>query len=85
MRLRTSPCSHARGAEFQRGRQRASIPDGFAAFRNRRIIGDDPDALALYRAAMTGEPGAHHYNVMKRNSVQGNSRAYTLQRRVAGC
>jgi hypothetical protein len=37
----------------------------------------DVEALAMWRAAMTGKPGAHH-NIMR--SKQGTSRAYTLDR-----
>jgi hypothetical protein len=44
-----------------------------------KLIADDPDALTAYREATTAPAhrvAGSHYNVM--TSVQGNSRAYTL-------
>lgn len=45
-----------------------------------KLVADDPEALAMLREATTGEPGAHHDNVMMREAKQGNTRAYTLDR-----
>jgi hypothetical protein len=43
------------------------------------LLKDEPETLALFRAATVGRKGAHHDNVMMK-APQGNSRAYTLDR-----
>jgi hypothetical protein len=48
-----------------------------------KLIADDAEARAAYREAMVGEPGAHvphDDNIMMRNSEQGTSLSYTVER-----
>jgi hypothetical protein len=56
------------------------VPEGLGATCElvERMLRDDSEALALFRAATTGKPGAHNHNIMR--SRQGTSRAYTLDR-----
>jgi hypothetical protein len=52
------------------------------------VIKDDPEALAMFRDAMKGEPGRHKEtdnNVIPLDTPQGNSKAYSIDRVKREC
>lgn len=52
------------------------------------VIKDDPECLAMFREAMKGEPGRNKEtdnNVIRLDTPQGNSKAYSIDRVKREC
>lgn len=58
--------------------------DGIQLDAVEKLIADDPEAVALYREATIGTPGAHPNDNIIRRAEQGTSSAYTLDRLQRG-